>query len=238
MVPFRPHLAGGQTLKRLGPPGLALALLFAGRHLLAADTGAVLDHWFAAQKNLRSWSADFVQTRALPTLTQPLTATGHVDFAMPDQFRWELGRPARTIAVGGGAQMFVVYPLLKRAELYPLGQDAPKQWRDTMSLLQAGFPHNRGEFETQFQVLSLTQTNGVWSLSLQPKSRQARQMIPELRLDLATNDFSLAATEMVFVDGSRMRNDFTNAVLNPALDKSLFDWQPPADFKVVQPFSP
>lgn len=204
----------------------------------AADTNAVLDGWFAAQKNLQSWSADFTQTRMLKTLTQPLTATGHVDFAMPDKFRWELGKPARTIAVGGGGQMFVIYPLLKRAERYPLGQNAPKQWRDTMSLLQAGFPHNRKEFEAQFQVLSLVETNGVWQLALQPKSQFARQMMPELQLGLATNDFSLTSTEMVFVDGSRMRNDFTNAALNPTLDKELFHWQPPADFKVVEPLSP
>ena len=52
-------------------------------------------------------------------------------------------------------------------------------------------------------------------------------MMPELRIGLATNDFSLASTEMVFVDGSRMRNDFTNAVLNPALDETLFEWSRP-----------
>ncbi len=215
-----------------------LGMLFAAPCLTAADTNAVLDGWFAAQKNLQSWSADFVQTRMLKTLTQPLTATGHVDFAMPDQFRWEIGQPARTIAVGGGGHMFVVYPLLKRAERYPLGQDAPKQWRDTMSLLQAGFPHSRKEFETQFQLLSLAETNGVWQLALQPRSQSVRQMMPEMRLGVATNDYSLASTEMIFVDGSRMRNDFTNAVLNPGLDRQLFDWQPPADFKIVEPLSP
>jgi outer membrane lipoprotein-sorting protein len=217
---------------------LLVVFLFLGNELLAADTNTVLDGWFSAQKNLRSWSADFVQTRTLKTLTQPLTATGHVDFAMPDQFRWEIGKPARTIAVGGNGEMFVIYPLLKRAERYPLGQNAPKQWRDTMSLLQAGFPNGRKEFERQFQVLSLVETNGVWQLALQPKSQFVRQMMPELRLGLATNDFSLISTEMVFVDGSRMRNDFTNAVLNPGLDKQLFNWQPPADFKIVQPLSP
>jgi outer membrane lipoprotein-sorting protein len=210
---------------------------FLGSKGLAADTNAVLDGWFAAQKNLRSWSADFIQTRTLKTLTQPLTAAGHVDFAVPDEFRWELGKPARTIAVGSGDEMFVIYPLLKRAERYPLGPNAPKQWRDTMSLLQAGFPRSRNEFEAQFQVLSLAETNDVWQLALRPRSRSARQMMPELRLSLATNDFSLVSTEMIFVDGSRMRNDFTNAVLNPALDPRLFNWQPPADFKVVEPLS-
>jgi outer membrane lipoprotein-sorting protein len=210
--------------------------LLLGNRSFAADAGAVLDSWFAAQTNLQSWSADFIQTRALKTLTRPLVAAGHVDFAMPGDFRWELGQPARTIALGQNHEMFVVYPLLKRAEHYPLGPEAPKQWRDMMSLLQAGFPHNRKEFEAQFQVLSLTATNGHWQLALQPKSAFARQMMPELRLGLATNDFSLVSTEMIFVDGSHMRTDFTNAVLNPPLDRRMFEWSPPADYKVTEPF--
>lgn len=224
-------------MSRLRPLFLALAFLLAGQKIFAADANAVLDGWFAAQGKLQSWSADFTQTRTLKTLTQPLVASGHVDFAMPDQFRWQIGQPARTIALGGGDAMFVVYPLLKRAEHYPLGPNTPKQWRDMMSLLQAGFPHNRKEFEVQFQVRSLAETNGLWLLSLSPQSAFARQMMPELRLGLATNDYSLVSTEMIFVDGSTMRNDFTNSVLNPPLDKNLFEWTPPADFKVTEPFS-
>ncbi len=173
--------------------------------VFATDTNAVLDNWFAAQAKLHSWSADFVQTRTLKTLTQPLVANGHVDFAMPDEFRWQIGRPARTIALGGGDSMYVIYPLLKRAEKYPLGQNTPKQWRDMMSLLQAGFPHSRSEFAAQFQVRSLAETNGIWLLSLSPQSVFARQMMSELRLGLATNDYSLVSTEMIFVDDSRMR---------------------------------
>jgi outer membrane lipoprotein-sorting protein len=216
---------------------LLTGVFLASQMTLAADNDAVLDGWFAAQANLRSWSADFVQTRTLKALTQPLVAVGHVDFAVPDQFRWELGHPARTIALGGNGEMFVIYPLLKRAEHYPFGPSAPKQWRDMMSLLQAGFPRSRQEFNAEFQLLSLTATNGVWQLALQPQSAAARQMMPELRLGLATNDFSLASTEMIFVDGSRMRNVFTNAVLNPASDPNLFTWQPPADYQVTNPLS-
>ena len=214
---------------------VALCLFLATPALFAANTNAVLDSWFAAQKNLRSWSADFTQTRMLKTLTQPLTTTGHLDFAMPDQFRWVIGNPPRTIALRQDDQMFVIYPLLKRAEEYPLGRTTPQQWRDMMSLLQAGFPTSRQQFETEFQVLSLAQTNGAWQLALQPQSRLARQMMPELRLGLATNDFSLVSTEMIFADGSRMRSDFTHTVLNPVLDSKLFQWQPPPDYTVTEP---
>jgi outer membrane lipoprotein-sorting protein len=215
----------------------AIACVLALPTLRAADTNAVLDSWFAAQSQVRAMSADFVQTRTLKTLVQPLTATGHLWFSPPNQFRWELGRPAQTIALRHADDMFVIYPRLKRAEHYPLGASAPREWRDAMSLLDAGFPKTRREFESQFQILSLAETNGTWLLALQPRSAAARQVMPELRLSLATNDFSLTGTELVFVDGSRMRNVFTNVVLNAPLDETIFQWQPPADYKVTDPFA-
>jgi outer membrane lipoprotein-sorting protein len=214
---------------------LVLGIFSALQNIHADETNSVMDAWFAAQKNLHTWSADLVQTRRLKTLTQPLIARGHIAFAMPHDFRWELGQPAQTIALRHGDEMFVIYPRLKRAEHYPLGAGTPTEWRDTMSLLQAGFPRDRKEFDAQFQILSLTETNGTWQITLQPTSPFARRMMPELRIGLATNDLSLASTELVFVDGSRMRNDFTNAVLNPMLDEKLFEWTPPPDFKIVEP---
>jgi outer membrane lipoprotein-sorting protein len=214
---------------------LSMALLFCLPAALRADTNDVLNSWFAAQTNLQSWSADFVQTRTLKTLTQPLVNSGHVWFAAPDSFHWEIGSPPRTIALGAGDTMYVVYPMLKRAERYPMGANTPKQWRDMMSLLQAGLPRNRQEFESTFRLLSMVQTNEVWLLTLQPRSEFARQMMPELHLDVATNNLSLTANELVFVDGSRMRSDYKNAQMNGPVDQSLFQWTPPADFKVTQP---
>jgi len=222
-------------MKTLQQLFFALGIFSALQNIHADETNFVLDAWFAAQRNVQTWSANFVQTRALKTLTQPLVANGRIAFARPDEFRWELGQPAQTIALRHGDEMFVIYPRLKRAERYPLGAGTPAEWRDMMSLLQAGFPRDRKEFDKQFQIMSLSETNGAWQVSLQPKSAFARRMMPELRIGIATNDFSLAGTELVFVDGSRLRNDFTNAVLNPPLDKTLFEWSPPANFKIVEP---
>jgi len=213
----------------------ALFVLLPPNHAHAADTNAVLSGWFASQTNLHTWSADFTQTRALKTLTQPLVATGHISFAVPNQFRWELGRPAKTIALRQADEMFVIYPLLKRAERYPMGAQAPGEWRDMLELLDAGFPRDRIAFDARFRILSLRETNGSWLLGLQPVSAFARKMMKEIRVGLATNDFSLTSNEMIFVDGSSMRNDYTNAVLNPPLDAGLFSWKPEPGFKITEP---
>lgn len=218
--------------------GLRLCLLLLAASMastFAADTNSVLAAWFNSQTNLQTWSADFTQTRALKTLTQPLVTAGHLSFVVPNKFRWELGKPARTIALRAADEMFVIYPLLKRAERYPMGEKAPGEWRDMLSLLDAGFPRNRAEFDARFRVLSITETNGSWLLGMQPVSAFARKLIKEIRIGLATNDFSLTSNEMIFADGSSMRNDYTNGVLNPKLDAGLFTWQPEPGFKITEP---
>ena len=214
---------------------LVAALMLAS--VRAADTNAVLNAWLAAQTNLHTWTADFTQTRMLKTLTQPLVTTGRIWFATPNRFRWELGSPAQTIALRQADQMFVIYPRLKRAERYPLDAKTPGEWREALALLEAGFPRDRADLESRFHILSLTETNGSWQLALQPASAFARRMMSEIRVGLATNDFSLTSTELVIVDGSRMRTDFTNAMLNPVFSDTVFDWKPGPDFKVTEPFA-
>lgn len=203
----------------------------------AADTNAFLNGWFAAREKVHTWQADFTQTRRIKTLTQPLIAQGHISFSAPNDFRWELGKPPQTVVVRHDDEMFVIYPLLKRAEHYAFGAASPRQWRDAMALLNAGFPKDRHEFESQFQLVSLNEDGGVWRVELRPQSAFARQWMPKLELELAQADFSLTGVALEFVDGSSMRTKFSNAVMNPALEKDLFQWKPPQGFQVTNPLS-
>jgi outer membrane lipoprotein-sorting protein len=238
MVSLRAHLGrsltGPHRLLRLAPV-LALAAWAFAQPAPAADTNAILTAWFAAQTNLQTWSASFIQTRSLKTLVQPLTSTGRVSVAFPDRFRWELGDPPQTIALRRSEELLVIYPRLKRVERYPLDASQTGPWRDAAAMLEAGFPRSRADLESRFRLLSVTETNAVSQITLQPKSAMARKLMPELRVTLKTQPFSVIATEMQFADGSRMRNDFTNEVFNPKLDPVLFDFKPGADFTVVHP---
>ena len=261
MVSFRPHLAGlarafrsvakPQSVLECGGKQSATPLRFAtARHKIcagaaglcalgagvqASDAGPLLDRWLNSQTNIQSWSADVVQTRALKALTQSLSATGHVWFVAPNLFHWELGSPPQTIAVRQSEQMFIIYPRLKRAEKYPLTERQPGQWRDTLALLDAGFPRSREELQSRFRILSESDSNGLHEAALQPKSASARRLMPQIRIVFATNDFSLRATELQFADGSTLRNDFIHAVVNRPVDESLFAPKLDGDFKIVEP---
>jgi outer membrane lipoprotein-sorting protein len=229
----------GRSRRRPARAACAFAFLCAvlsGAQPAVAETNSLLVSWLNVQTKVHSWSADLIQTRRLKSLTQPLTATGHVWFEAPNRFHWEIGRPAQTIAVREPDQMLVIYPRLKRAERFPLtgGQTGP--WRDVLALLEAGFPRSQADLERQYELVSQTVTNQLCEITLQPKSADARRMIPQLKIDFATNDYSLRATELEFADGSTLRNDFTNIVLNPEVDRALFAPKLEGDYKVVEPF--
>jgi|SRR5205809_2570297 len=213
---------------------LALICL-ATERMRAANADSVLAAWLNAQTNVQTWSASVIQTRALKSLTRPLTATGHVWFAAPNRFRWELGDPPQTIAVRQADQMLVIYPKLKRAERYPLTGEQTGPWRDTLALLEAGFPRSPGELESRFRLVGQTTSNHVHEVTLQPRSASARRLMPQIKIAFATDDFALRATEVQFADGSTMRNDFTGAVLNSKLDEATFSPRLEDDFKIVEP---
>ncbi|HET7626357.1 MAG TPA: outer membrane lipoprotein carrier protein LolA [Verrucomicrobiae bacterium] len=216
---------------------VACCLLGAGATLEANAAGLdpLVAKWANAQTNIQTWSSDFTQTRTLKSLTQPLVATGHVWFAAPNRFRWELGHPAQTIAVRAPKELIVIYPRLKRAEHFPLTGNQTGPWRDALSLLEAGFPRSQAELQNEYNIISQKVTGEVCELVLQPKSETARRMMPQIKIDFDTKNFSLRGTELQFADGSTMRNDFKNPELNPKIDEKLFNPEIPSDYKNVEP---
>ncbi|HEX4343851.1 MAG TPA: outer membrane lipoprotein carrier protein LolA, partial [Verrucomicrobiae bacterium] len=168
------------------------AWCFSSATASAEDINPLVSSWLDQQKNVHTFSADLHQTRKLKSLTQPLTSTGKVYFAEPNRFHWELGNPPQTIAVRSGDTLQVIYPKLKRAENYSLNDAGP--FRDTLSLLDAGFPRSESELTAQFNIQSQNITNGICEVALQPKSVGARKMMPLIQISFATNDLSLRAT--------------------------------------------
>src|SRR5437867_1916002 len=217
-----------------------IVLLFAfvichSSFLSAAEPSSLLGSWLTAQANIHTWSAELVQVRSFKTFTQPVTNHGRVWFAAPDRFRWEIGEPATTIAVRQQAQLLVIYPKLHRAERYPLDGTAAGPWKDTLSLLETGFPRSAPELEARFKVASQSVTNGVCEVVLSPRSASARRMMPQIQIAFATNDFALRATELHISDGSTLRNEFGAATLNEKLDEKLFTPELGPDYKLVAP---
>lgn len=216
--------------------GLMGALFLAITAARAADTGteAQFNKWFEVQTNLQSWSADFTQTRTLKVLSEPLVSPGKV-WVTQGKFRWELGRPVQTIVLREPDQLLIIYPRLKRAEKYSLNGVPVGPMKDALTLLDATLPRDRATMEKSFRLLSAAQTNSVLQMTLQPRSESARNFIGQIVISFHTNDFMIASTEMKFADGSSLRNDFTNLVVNQPIDPVLFESNVPPGYTVVEP---
>lgn len=191
--------------------------------------------WLDKQTKIQTWTADFVQTRRMKSLTQPLTAKGKVWFASPNSFRWELGDPPKTIAVRAPEGLLLMYPKAKRVEKFLLSPQQTGPWREALSLLEAGFPRSREQLENQYNIISQKVSGDSGKLVLQPKSAAARRMMPQIEIDFDTKEFLLRATELQFADGSTMRNDFSNIVINPEIDRQMFSPPIPENYKVIEP---
>ncbi|MFM1944472.1 MAG: hypothetical protein RI897_3454 [Verrucomicrobiota bacterium] len=233
MVPFRSHLVA-QYLRRLA----ALATITLTLPATSADNPASpegLNRWLAQQADIQTWSAEVTQTRTLQSLAQPLTTQGRVWFKAPNLFRWELGQPARTIAIREPEQLVLLYPRLKRAEIYPLTGDKTGPWRSSLTLLEAGFPRQQDDLTTQFNVLKV-ETSGESSIvHLEPKAAEARRWVTSIQVTLRTTNLNLEATQLTFADGSTLRNEFHNAQPNSEINPDLLKASIPSDFETSLP---
>jgi outer membrane lipoprotein-sorting protein len=203
--------------------------------------------WLAAQAGIHGWKANLTQTRTLQSLLEPLTAKGRVWLEVPNRFRWELDSAARqqsnaaavptpqTIAISTSTNLLIIYPRLKRVEVIALGPEKTGPWRAALDMLEAGFPRTETELLARYDVLSQGVTNQTCQLRLQPRDETLRRMMPRLEIDFDTKDYSLRGTELQFADGSTMRNDFTDIVVNPKLDESMFNPAIAPDYTVVHP---
>jgi outer membrane lipoprotein-sorting protein len=202
---------------------------------LAAAPNQTLHQWLNHQTNLNSWTANVRQTRTLKSLAQPIVTSGRVWFQTPNLFRWELGDPPKTIAIREPNRLTLLYPALKRAEVYPLDSNTQGPWRDSLALLEAGFPRNLDDLQSRFTVVSVLTNPPHLEIALQPRTAAARRWMPLIRVSLHPHDLSLHATDLAFADGSRLRNEFSNATNNPTIPSELLLPNVPTDFIITTP---
>lgn len=193
--------------------------------------------WLSTQTNVTSWHASFRQTRHLRTLQQPLEAHGELWFSAPNLFRWEVQKPSPTVVVRTTNSMKILYPRLKRVEVYPMDGSLKGSWKNALELLEAGFPRSQADILGRFIVEDQTRNPTDFALSLRPRSGAASKFIKLIIIRFSPESFDLLSTELQLADGSRMINSFSSPARNPALPPDLFTPAIPPDFKITEPLA-
>ena len=156
--------------------GMLCCLVFAVK---AMEDDVLLDEWLAKQAEIKTWTANVVQTRKIKSLVRPLESQGQVWFVQPNQFRWQLGNPPRTIAVRTQQELQIIYPKLKQVERYPFDNITDPAMQQALALLEVGFPTDPEYFHARYELLSVITTGEVHQVELQPKDKQARRLLSQ-----------------------------------------------------------
>jgi len=184
---------------------------------------APLKKWFARQEEFRSMAADFMQTRALRVLRDPVATPGKMWFTSAGALRWELGTPPKTIVVRKGADTLIINPAKKTAERQP-AEGEPGGRPGMGSMMRFPLAKDFADFQRQFEVLALATEAGRTKVELAPRDPQTRKFMKAMKLEFDPVSGHLHAFEMGFRDGSSMRNEFSNVRVNQKLDRALFDY--------------
>ena len=144
-------------------------------------------------------------------------------------------KPAPTIAVRDKDELLIIYPKLHTAEKYSLTKLRVGPWKDLMSLLDTGFPRSREEFEARFKIKTIGMEGDAAHVVLEPTSTLVKKYMPDLSIDFATADLALRTTALTFIDGSKLKTEFTNPKLNTGVDDDLFHPKLGPEYKINEP---
>ena len=204
---------------------LFLTLVLAATSALAADKApdlAPLKKWIARQDDFRSVAADFTQTRSLRVLRDPVARPGRLWFATPGSFRWELGTPAKTIVLRKGDSVLIITPDKKKAERRAAAGAAEKT--GGMAMMRFPIAKDFADFQRQFEILASTVSERRCDVEVVPRDPQARKFMTVMKITFDTVSGHMLAFEMVFKDGSSLRNEFTNVRVNQKIEREQFDY--------------
>ena len=213
-------------LHRLVP---AIFAVWAGGVLFAVPPGPAPDlsplkTWFAAQKDVRSVTADFTQTRTLRALRSPLTSKGRLWLRAPDWFRWELGDPPKTIIIGTPGGLTIIQPEKKSAKRKPLASPGGAMDSEAFGMMLFPGGGSFDDFQRRVQVLALETSGPDCHLEMLPRDAQAARRLSAIKWDFNTATGHWLRLEIVTRDGSSILNEFRNVELNRKIDKGLFEF--------------
>lgn len=199
-----------------------------------AALAEVLARFDKVQAQIRTLSAEFVQTTRNPLLKQPIVAKGEFYLTKPDSVLWEYVSPEPMRFVVSKGLYTGYFPERKRAEKRDI-----KRWSDQLFRF---FGLGQGSQELgKFYEISLgdagTDMKDSYLLLLSPKKRRIKRNVEEVKLWVDATNLLPVRIDYVGKDGNEREIRFVRPRLNPDLATGLYSLQIPADVAVSEGFS-
>lgn len=181
-----------------------------------------LKTWVENQKGLKSLRAEFTQERKLRTLKKPLTSEGKFWFQAPDQFRWEIGDPPKSIAIHSGSELTVLDTAKMEAEVIDTSNDEDDSRSRFAAFFDLSVPQTWEAFEAALHVVSVERDGETWVAQLTPKDPKRIRGVKSIAFRLDAKARQLLAFSLLFRDGSTLQSVFTKLERNASVDGGRF----------------
>ena len=188
--------------------------------------------WLERQHDIKSLSADFVQTRSLRSLQSPIRNKGHLWLVKPDLFRWQLGDPPKTVVVRQGQKVNLISPF--KHQIRPLDpQEAQQQLgMQGAAMMDTPVAKNYADFINRFDILNVQSSNDRCEILILPRQEEARKFLERISLTFKVSDGHLLAFGMRLRSGAAIENEFAQVEINQAIPRSVFEF-PVSGYEVL-----
>jgi outer membrane lipoprotein carrier protein len=188
--------------------------------------------WLERQHEIKSLSADFVQTRSLRSLQSPIRNKGHLWLVKPDLFRWQLGDPPKTVVVRQGRNVDLISPF--KRQMRPLDpSEAQRQLgMQGAAMMDTPVAKNYPDFISRFDILNVQSSSDRCEISILPRQDEARKFLERISLTFKVSDGHLLAFGMRLRSGAAIENEFTQVEINQPIPRSVFEF-PVSGYEVL-----
>jgi outer membrane lipoprotein-sorting protein len=183
---------------------------------------AVIKRWIDGQKDVKSLAITFRQERELKGLKKPVVATGQIWLDRQGRMRWQIGDPAKTIAIYQDKEVRVIHPGKKLVERRVLGADTGNQSEMEKAFLESGIPDSPEDFRKFFRILGASEDGSLDRVQLEVKDAKAQTALTAMDFLIDRSSNLLAGYDISFRDGSNIRTRFLQVKKNSAFDPALF----------------
>lgn len=203
----------------------AIAVAFMSPAALTA--GTVDDYVSGLQERYDSVStvgADFTQEVFSKAAAKPFITGGLVYLKKPGKMRWIYAGEGKDELISNGARMWFYQPDLNQAVERPQAGPA--------SSISTDFLSGVGNLKRDFSIKLFSERQGLITLELVPKERQAN--LKRLFLTLDKKDYLIVKTSVEDLFGGRTDVSFKRMRINEPMDDAFFDFTPPKGVVMIK----
>ncbi len=186
---------------------------------------APVRQWIERASQVKSLSVDFVQERYLKSVTRPLVTPGKMYFKAPGSLRWQLGEPAKLIALqeARGGEFFLLEPREKKGQRFPANSagDAGKR-SPARAILEASFPTTLEAFQERCRVTEVEHKDGSVIIEAKLNDRRLSVAVMAIRFVIEEETSMLQRFEIDFRDASRIVTKFVRVEPNAKVPPDAF----------------